>query len=185
MLWRATVQSEDSSKPGGFVPNPVQAQRGDALFWFNEDHHTEHQPVPDSGVWNLPAIKPQSSSDQLALGVVGTIAYHCATHPDDANEKGSIIVANAVLIAAGANPLFPSGTAVTQGQCVSWGNSDAEAHQPCPNTGNPWFTGPINSGDLSAPVTFADVGTFDYHCALHPDNPQETGSITVSAPKTT
>lgn len=178
MLWRATVQREDPAKPIGFSPQQQQAQAGDALVWYNEDATTPHQPVPDTGSWNIPEIPGQNSSDQLSLPTAGTYDYHCAIHSD---ETGSIVVANAVLIGAGANPLFGALT-ITQNQCVSWGNSDAEAHQPCPDSGDPWFTGPIGSGDLSAPVNFATAGTINYHCAVHPDNDTETGSITVNAP---
>ena len=177
MLWRATVQREDPARPAGFSPEEQQAQAGDALFWFNEDPSEAHQPVPDSGVWNIPPIPARNSSDQLSLGSPGTYRYHCAIHPD---ETASIVVANAVLIAAGANPLFGA-TSIAPGQCVSWGNSDSEAHQPCPDAGDAWFTVPVAPGDLSAPVSFADAGTFAYHCALHPDNAAETGTITVAA----
>ena len=173
MLWRVTVQKES-----GFSPRQQQAQSGDAVFWFNEDKDTSHQPVPDTGAWNISVIAPGNPSDQLSLGNAGTFGYHCALHPD---EKASIVVANAVLIAAGANPLFGA-TTITQGQCVSWGNSTSDAHQPCPDTGDPWFDAPINSGDLSASVSFESAGSFPYKCALHPDNPEETGTITVNAP---
>ena len=176
MLWRATVQTEDPAKAVGFSPNPVQAQAGDALFWFNEDSHTSHQPVPDSGTWNIPQIAARNSSDQLSLGSPGTLSYHCAIHP---NETATIVVANAVLIAAGASPLFGD-TSITAGQCVSWGNSDSDAHQPCPDTGNAWFDAPIPSGDLSKSVPFETAATIPYHCALHPDNADETGTITVT-----
>ena len=177
MLWRATVQREDPAKPVGFSPNPQQAQVGDALFWFNEDSHESHQPVPDTGTWNIPAIPPGNSSDQLSLGNAGTFAYHCALH---SGENASVVVANAVLIAAGASPLFGD-TSIPSGQCVSWGNSDAEPHQPCPDTGDAWFDAPIPSGDLSKSVSFDKVDTIKYHCALHPDNPAETGTITVTS----
>lgn len=180
MLWRATVQNEDPGKSIGFSPARQQAQAGDALFWFNEDAHTSHQPVPDSGVWNIPVIQPGNSSEQLSLANPGELSYHCAIHP---NEKATIVVANAVLIAAGSNPLFGS-TPVTTGQYVSWGNSDAEAHQPCPDSGDPWFDAPIPSGDLSKSVSFKTAGTFNYHCAIHPDNAAETGTITVTNPTT-
>ena len=176
MLWPATVQRKNPAKRG-FSPQQLQAQAGDAVFWFNEDTDQTHQPVPDSGKpWNIPPIPPRSSSQQLSLGTAGTFNYHCANHRD---EKASLVVANAVLIAAGANPLFGKTTITAAGQCVSWGNSDAEAHQPCPNSGDPWFTSPINSGDLSAPITINQ--NVDYHCAIHPDNPAETGTIEIKS----
>ena len=67
---------------------------------------------------------------------------------------------------------------------VDRGNADAEAHQPCPNSGDAWFDAPIASGDLSKSIPFATTGTIDYHCAVHPDNTTETGSITINAPST-
>lgn len=176
MLWRATVQRENPAKPVGFSPQQQQAQAGDAIFWFNEDSHTSHQPVPDSGVWNIPPVTGNNSSQQLSLGNPGTFPYHCAVHPD---EKASIKVSNAVLIAAGANPLFGALT-IPPGQSVSWGNSDAQAHQPTPDGGQPWIA-PLASGDLSAAVDFPQVGNFPYHCALHPNNASETGTITVKS----
>lgn len=184
MLWRATVQREDPAKPIGFSPQETQAQSGDALFWFNEDQHTTHQPVPDTGTWNIPPIPGDSSSDQLRLANAGSFSYHCAIHPD---ETGSIVVANAVLIAAGADPLFGDAS-IAADQCVSWGNSDADAHQPCPNTGTAWFDGPIPSGDLSKPISFAgqdEAYSIPYHCAVHPDRKSETGTIQVAAKKKT
>jgi len=177
MLWRTTVQSENASKPAGFSPKQQQAQVGDAIFWFNEDTHTSHQPVPDSGVWNIPPITGNNSSEQLSLANAGTFPYHCAIHT---GEKGSIQVSNAVLIAAGADPLFGD-TTITTGQSVSWGNADAEAHQPKPVGGQPW-TAPIASGDLSASVAFPQKGSFPYTCALHPNSASETGTIIVNDP---
>jgi plastocyanin len=178
MLWRATVQREDPAKPIGFSPKNQQAQIGDSVFWYNEDKDQQHQPYPEGqtpGFWGG-VIEPHNSSEQVNLGTAGTINYKCGFHED---EEGNIIVANAVLIAAGADPLFGP-VSITSGQCVSWGNSDANAHQPCPDTGDPWFPQPINPGDLSASITFnqAKGTTVNYHCAIHPD---EKGSVTVSS----
>lgn len=171
MLWRTTVQRQQ-----GFSPQQQQAQAGDAVFWFNEDKDETHHPVPDSGTWNIPPISGGNSSDQLALANPGNYPYHCSVHPE---EKGSILVANACLIGAGANPLFGT-TTIVEGQYVSWGNSDAEAHQPVPDSGgNPW-TNPINSGDLSESVVFGTPGNTNYRCALHPDATSETGTLQVA-----
>ena len=179
MLWRVTVQRENSAKPLGFDPVQRQAQyntatgNGDAVFWFNEDKHASHHPVPETGTWNIGEIGPETSSDQLQLNAVGSFKYKCALHEDE--PAAEILVANPVLIAAGADPLFGGALAISKGQCVSWGNADENPHQPCPDSGDPWFTEPIASGDLSAPITINDSVT--YHCALHPS---ETGTIDVT-----
>ena len=171
MLWRVTVATNK-----GFSPQQQQAQSGDAVFWFNDDPDTTHQPVPaDSGAtWSVAPIPGGNSSEQLNLDQAGTVHYKCANH---ANETGSIVVANAVPIAYQADPLFGSPLAITAGQSVSWSNSDGQPHQPTPTSGSPWFTEPIASGDISACIPFPTAGTYDYYCKLHPS---ETGTITVS-----
>ena len=195
MLWRATVQREDPSKPH-FSPNPQQAQSGDAVFWFNEDKDTSHQlyptaPVQDPplapGAWGDP-IGPGTPSEQVNLPNAGSITYKCAVKGHE-DESGTIVVANACIIAAGVvitatTPFFRSLT-VNNGECVSWGNADERPHQPTPDTGEPWFKEPIQSGDLSASIPFnVPAGTstdtnVTYHCSLHSD---EKGTVTVTAP---
>jgi plastocyanin len=186
MQWRSTVQREKGSKPKGFSPQTQQAQVGDAIFWFNEDSHTQHQPYPTSppgkpGDWG-PLVPGQNSSQQLNLDKAGTYDYKCALHTD---ETGHIIVANGVVIGpsgTGAATVAPSALSIVAGECVSWGNSDANAHQPTPDQGAPWFTKPISSGDISAPITFASAGTVPYHCALHKNAASERGIITITKP---
>ena len=184
MQWRSAIQRENHSKPKGFSPQTQQAQVGDAIFWFNEDQKTQHQPYPTTppgkpGDWG-PPVPGQNSSQQLNLDQAGTYLYQCHQHPD---EQGKIIVANAVVIGpsgTGAATVAPSALQIVAGQCVTWSNSDASAHQPTPDQGNSWFTKPIPSGDISAPITFASVGTVPYHCALHKDAAAEKGIITIT-----
>lgn len=171
MQWRVTVQLGK-----GFSPQQQQAQSGDAVFWFSEDPNETHQPAATdpNAKWTIAPIVGCNSSELLNLNTAGTVEYYCKNHE---GETGTIVVAKGIPLAFGADPLFGTGTSIAAGQCVSWANSDAQAHQPCPNTGDPWFTGPIGSGDVSATISFAKAGTYDYHCVLHPN---ETGSITVA-----
>jgi plastocyanin len=187
MQRRSTVQRENNSKPKGFSPPTQQAQAGDAIFWFNEDSNTPHQPYPTTppgkpGDWG-PPVPAQNSSQQLNLNKAGTYPYACQNHPD---EIGKIIVANAVVIGpsgTGAVAVAPANLAIVAGQSVSWSNSDEASHQPTPDQGSPWFTQPIASGDISAQIPFASAGTVKYHCALHPNVTTERGTITITAPK--
>lgn len=178
MLWRINVQREDPARPNGFSPNPINVLSNDSVFWVNEDHDAKHQPYPTTGTpgaWGG-EVGPGASSEQLNFptGTTGTFTYKCGNHPD---EFGTIVVANTVVLAEGANPLFAPVT-VTSGQCLVWGNSTGAEHQPCPDSGSPWFTSAIQSGDVSAPITFdqASGTTISYHCVIHPD---ETGSVTI------
>lgn len=184
MQWRSTVQRENGSKPKGFTPQTLQARVGDAIFWFNEDHKTPHQPYPTTppgklGDWG-PVIGGQNSSQQLNLNQAGTYLYQCHQHPD---ERATIIVANAVVIGpsgTGAATVAPAKFTMVAGQCVSWGNSDGAKHQPTPDQGNPWFTQPILPGDISAQIPLPSAGIVLYHCALHPNAGAEKGAIVVA-----
>jgi plastocyanin len=193
MLWRSTVQRENPASPRGFNPPNPQTQVGDAIFWFNEDQSTVHQPAPtlpdgsisDPNAWVVP-ISGGNSSDQLNLDQAGTYPYSCVLHSD---ETGTIEVANAVTIGktgAGSVAFGPASLPINEGESISWGNSDTESHQPEPDKGTTWLDAPIASGDISALVV-VDAGnatsstpttfTCTYHCALHPI---ETGSIVVT-----
>ena len=182
MQWRDTVQREDNSKPKGFSPQSQQAQVGDAVFWYNEDSGTSHQPYPNGGEFGdwVPAIAPQHSSEQLDLDTAGTYEYQCANHDD---ENGQIIVAVPVAIGpsgTGDATVAPPKASAVAGQCVSWGNSDPNAHWPTPDQGPAWFAQAIQPGDISAPITFAVAGVFTYRCAIHPDAVAEQGTINVT-----
>ncbi|HVR40799.1 MAG TPA: hypothetical protein VMU84_17035 [Thermoanaerobaculia bacterium] len=176
MLWRSTVQREDEKKPLGFTPQQQQVQKGDAVFWFNEDSNTEHQPYPKSGApgtWGN-KIGPQASSIQVNMNKAGTFPYLCAIHED---ETATILVATPINLASGANPLFPAVT-INKGESVSWGNATPNAHRPTSDdtSAAPWLAQDLQSGDLSAAVAFATPGTYPYHCALHTN---ETSTIKV------
>jgi plastocyanin len=63
------------------------------------------------------------------------------------------------------------------GQSVSWTNSDPQNHTATADDGS-FDTGTILNGDTSAGVQFTTVGTFPYHCRIHPSM---TGTVVVEA----
>lgn len=71
----------------------------------------------------------------------------------------------------------PSSITVKKGTTVSWTNKDSATHTVTENDGQ---TGP-NSGDLatgkSYSFTYNTVGTFKYHCSIHPNM---VGTVTVT-----
>ncbi len=69
----------------------------------------------------------------------------------------------------------PSSLRVPRGTTVTWMNSDYPTHTSTSNTGV-WNTGNIAPGG-SATTRFDSVGTFAFHCAIHPL--QMNGTITV------
>ena len=183
MQWPVTVQREKKRKRKGFSPQTQIAQVGDTVVWHNQDRNTGHEPYPQGGNpgdWVALIPGGQPSSDQLDLDVAGTYPYSCSIHSD---ETGTIIVANPVNIGPSGqeNVVFsPASVTITQGQSVSWSNSDSNAHQPAPD-GEPddsWFAQPIQGGEISAAIAFNTAGNLPYHCALHE---HETGIIVVQA----
>lgn len=68
--------------PTGFDPADLTVEAGDAVFWFNADHKTEHQIYPEGGKpgdWGDP-VPPQNSSDQINMTPAGNYPYRCALH---------------------------------------------------------------------------------------------------------
>jgi plastocyanin len=60
----------------------------------------------------------------------------------------------------------PNPITVAKGSSITWTNKDAVAHTATADDGS-WDTGSIAAG-ASKSVTFANAGTFAYHCTLHP-----------------
>src|SRR6185436_16454019 len=89
----------------GFSPQALQAQNGDAVFWENIDDKEPHQPVSTdaNAKWSVAEVTPHNTSDLVALNTPSTVHYACKNHP---TETGTIVVAQAIVIAPGANPLF-------------------------------------------------------------------------------
>jgi len=71
----------------------------------------------------------------------------------------------------------PSNITVKKGTAVTWTNKDSVAHTVTENDGQ---DGPKSSNldqNQTYSFTYNTVGTFKYHCSIHPDM---TGSVTVT-----
>jgi plastocyanin len=84
-----------------------------------------------------------------------------------------------IINCAGTPPwcFSPNPIRITAGSTVTWTNSTAPTHTSTSDTGA-WNTGNIAPGTTSSAVAFPTVGTFPYHCAIHPSM---TASVIVSA----
>jgi plastocyanin len=60
----------------------------------------------------------------------------------------------------------PKTITIKAGQSVTWTNEDAVAHTATSDDGT-WDTGSVAKGE-SKSVTFANPGTYKYHCTPHP-----------------
>ncbi len=61
----------------------------------------------------------------------------------------------------------PDDLIIRPGETVDWHNHDTAAHTATADNGD-WDTGSITNGETGS-RTFADSGTWSYHCAFHPD----------------
>ena len=67
---------------------------------------------------------------------------------------------------------------IAQGTKVAWTNNDATSHTVTSDDGTSFNSGPIAPGQTFS-YTFNTLGTFTYHCSIHPTM---TGSIVVKNP---
>lgn len=78
----------------------------------------------------------------------------------------------------GSSSYSPSPDTVLVGQTVAWHNADATTHTATAN-GGAFNTGNVGGGGTSAAIPMNTVGTFAYHCSIHPTM---TGTLVVLAP---
>jgi len=71
----------------------------------------------------------------------------------------------------------PTNLTVTTGTTVTWTNNDSVAHNILSDDGS-WGSNSLATGDTFS-FTFNQVGTFPYHCGVHPSM---KATITVVAP---
>ena len=58
---------------------------------------------------------------------------------------------------------------IRTGTTVTWTNQDSAPHQIASDSGSPLsFSSDSLSNGASYQVTFAEPGTYSYHCAIHP-----------------
>lgn len=71
----------------------------------------------------------------------------------------------------------PMTITVKKGTKVTWTNNDSVKHTATENDGKNGPSAPELDPGKSYSFTFNEVGTFHYHCAIHPDM---TGTVTVT-----
>ena len=76
--------------------------------------------------------------------------------------------------ALGASAYAPNPVTVSQGAVVTWSNSDATTHDVVAD-GGAFDSGRMNQNGTFS-FTFAQKGTYTYHCSIHPTM---TGTVIV------
>ncbi len=98
----------------------------------------------------------------LLAGCTKGSSYSTPTSPGPSAPATS--APNTVAIAGFA--FGPSSVTVAKNTTITWQNKDNVAHTATADDGA-WDTGSIAPGASKA-ITFATVGTFAYHCTVHP-----------------
>ncbi len=75
-----------------------------------------------------------------------------------------------------AGMAFPATTSVKKGTTVTWNNADGFSHTVNSNDGATFSSGNL-AGGASFTYVANTVGTFDYHCNIHPSM---TGTLVVT-----
>jgi plastocyanin len=91
------------------------------------------------------------------LAVVAVLAALAAPVALAAEQSGDI----------SGNAFSPGTITATVGDTVTWANADARSHTATADDGT-WDTGTI-AGNSTGSITASAVGTFPYHCRIHPD----------------
>lgn len=122
----------------------------------------------------LLVAKHNSNKDSSSTSMNG---MNMGTQKNSGNSNGgsTATATNSVTIQGFA--FSPADVTVKKGTTVTWTNQDSATHTVTETDG---MTGP-DSGDLangkSYSFTYDTVGTFKYHCAIHPSM---TGTVTVT-----
>ncbi len=83
-------------------------------------------------------------------------------------NPASVINASSIVSIQGMR-FEPAVAIVAKGESVIWKNNDPVPHKIVPDvSGVPDFTSPELNNSKEFTFKFDTVGTFDYHCAIHP-----------------
>jgi plastocyanin len=107
------------------------------VFWPTSQQTDSTQKTPNQITINPSAQNPNDNSDQTAKTV---------------SIKGFAFTPNILTI--------------KQGETITWTNEDGTSHTVTSDTGKELDSGIISNGK-SYSHTFAQKGTYTYHCALH------------------
>ncbi len=103
-------------------------------------------------------------SAALLLFLAGCGESTIPTDPSPAGSNVSIVSGAQTLTTTAFNP---NSVTIASGMTITWMNNDSIEHTTTANAGA-WDSGRLAPG-ASFSRTFTTVGTFPYHCSIHPD----------------
>ena len=145
----------------GSISIPIQFQSGGTYTVTVEVNGVLFQPIPtQNAIFSLSVSGSQSTPPN----------YSGTNEIDIATGAGSS--ANAACVAAN-DCFYPNPLTVSPGTTVTWKNTDTAMHVVCSGKPSDDECGKVFEEDSLKPgktfqFTFADVGTYDYYCSVHP-----------------
>jgi len=114
----------------------------------------------------------------IVLATTAALALSCSNNDSNPMKPGGGGADVTISIRGMTAPNYsPSPDTVTVGQTVAWKNNDGITHTATAN-GGAFNTGNVSPGSTSAAVAMNTVGSFPYHCSIHP---AMTGILVVKA----
>jgi plastocyanin len=95
--------------------------------------------------------------------------------PSSSTQEAAPVTSDTVAIADMA--FSPANITVKKGTAVTWTNNDTVGHDVTETDGKDGPKSSTLSKGESYSFTYTTVGTFKYHCSIHPDM---TGTVTVT-----
>jgi plastocyanin len=134
--------------------------------------------VPARSAFDATLVTIPTNGSSVGAGVVfdtaGTYII-TATAAGYAPSTATITASGALVMIADFS-FTPQVVTIKQGQYVSWKNTGSVAHTSTSDNAL-WNTSTIQPAQTSGPVYFGTVGSFTYHCSIHPTM---TGTVTVN-----
>lgn len=93
-----------------------------------------------------------------------SVAPGDTTSPGNSNQSNT---AQGEAVAIESFAYSPATLTVKKGTTVTWTNKDSAPHTVTVDSGSGPASGNMSKGDTYS-FTFNDVGTFNYHCKIHP-----------------
>lgn len=116
-----------------------------------------------------------SASTALFVAAIALFTA-CSSDSDSPSSSGTTNPPAANMIDIAGSAFNPRNLSIKVGTKVTWTNKDGVAHTVTSDDGGFTSSGNLGNG-ATYEYTFNAVGTYPYHCAIHPSM---TGTITVT-----
>lgn len=154
-----------------FTPSSITVKEGTTITWTNKDG-ISHTVTSDAGLFDSGSLG-SGKTYAYTFSTAGTYQYHCTIHP---SMTAKVIVTSAQVASASvsiqAMSFIPATLTVKAGTIVTWTNNDSVEHTVTSDAGL-FDSGLISASGIYSSggnfsFTFATVGTYAYHCKIHP-----------------